>query len=84
SLLRSRAIETQTYVVASAHVGQHSPKRSSYGHSMIIDPWGRILADCGDQAEALAVAEVDLATLDRIRTEMPIMKHRRRDIYQQV
>ncbi|KAI8350425.1 nitrilase [Mortierella sp. GBAus27b] len=80
-LLRSRAIETQTYVVAAAQVGKHSEKRSSYGHAMIVDPWGRIVAECDGQEEAIAFAPIDFAALERIRLEMPVMSHRRNDIF---
>ncbi|KAG0067714.1 Carbon-nitrogen hydrolase [Linnemannia elongata] len=80
-LLRSRAIETQCYVVAAAQVGQHSEKRISYGHSMIVDPWGKVCAKLDGVEEGIAVAEVDLPTLERIRTEMPVLNHRRDDIF---
>ncbi|KAF9080553.1 Nitrilase [Mortierella sp. AD031] len=80
-LLRSRAIETQCYVVAAAQVGQHSEKRASYGHAMIVDPWGKVCAKCDGQEEGIAVASVDLPTLERIRTEMPVLNHRRDDIF---
>ncbi|KAF9364827.1 Nitrilase [Mortierella sp. NVP85] len=82
-LLRSRAIETQTYVVAAAQVGKHSEKRSSYGHAMIVDPWGRIVAECDGQEEGVAVASMDFEALERIRLEMPVMNHRRYDTYSQ-
>ncbi|KAG0256222.1 8-oxoguanine glycosylase ogg1 [Mortierella polycephala] len=80
-LLRSRAIETQSYVVAAAQVGQHSSTRTSYGHAMIVDPWGQIVAECDGQAEGVAVAPIELSVLERIRTEMPVMNHRRYDIF---
>ncbi|KAG0295383.1 Carbon-nitrogen hydrolase [Linnemannia gamsii] len=79
-LLRSRAIETQCYVVAAAQVGRHSEKRVSYGHAMIVDPWGVVCARCGD-GEDIAVAEVNQSTLERIRSEMPVLGHRRDDIF---
>ncbi|KAF9921425.1 Carbon-nitrogen hydrolase [Linnemannia zychae] len=79
-LLRSRAIETQCYVVAAAQVGKHSEKRISYGHAMIVDPWGRVCAECDGQ-EGIAIAEIDLPTLERIRTEMPVLNHKRNDIF---
>ncbi|KAF9933931.1 Nitrilase [Modicella reniformis] len=83
-LLRSRAIETQSYVVAAAQVGKHSEKRSSYGHAMIVDPWGKVVAECdGQEEEAIAVAPIDFAALERIRLEMPVMNHRRYDIFSQ-
>ncbi|KAF9210509.1 Nitrilase [Podila verticillata] len=80
-LLRSRAIETQSYVVAAAQAGKHSDKRASYGHSMIVDPWGKVLAECDGHSEGIAVAFVDLASLTRIRAEMPVLEHRRYDIF---
>ncbi|KAF9381424.1 Nitrilase [Podila verticillata] len=80
-LLRSRAIETQSYVVAAAQAGKHSEKRASYGHAMIVDPWGKVLAECDGHSEGIAVASVDLASLTRIRAEMPVLEHRRYDIF---
>ncbi|KAF9198973.1 8-oxoguanine glycosylase ogg1 [Haplosporangium sp. Z 27] len=82
-LLRSRAIETQTYVVAAAQVGKHSEKRASYGHSMIVDPWGKVVAECDGENEGIAVAPIDLSLLERIRIEMPVMSHRRYDVFTQ-
>lgn len=72
-LLRARAIETQSYVFAAAQVGQHNEGRSSYGHSMIIDPWGKIVAELGgeDTGEPeLATAEIDLDYVKRVRSEV--------------
>jgi len=81
-LLRARAIETQCYVVAAAQVGQHNEKRASYGHSMVVDPWGRVLSDAGGETSPiLSVAEIDLTKLHEIRAKMPIKSHRRRDIF---
>ena len=51
TLLKSRAIETQAYVVASAQVGSHNEKRTSYGHSMVVDPWGKVLLDLPGEGE---------------------------------
>ncbi|KAI8886151.1 nitrilase-like protein [Backusella circina FSU 941] len=82
TLLRARAIETQTFVFAAAQVGQHNEKRASYGHSMIVDPWGTVLAQCGDgTSPAIATATIDLDYLKKIRTEMPVMEHRRCNLY---
>jgi len=80
SLLRARAIENQVYVVAAAQVGQHNTKRASYGHAMIVDPWGKILSVCGD-GDDVKVAAIDLDHLQKIRMEMPVWKHRREDVY---
>lgn len=83
-LLRARAIESQCYVIASAQVGRHNEKRVSYGHSMIIDPWGRVLADVGEAAQEpeIATAVIDHDLLRKVRTEMPLS--RRTDIYPEV
>ena len=75
-LLRARAIETQSYIIAAAQVGRHNEKRTSYGHSMIIDPWGVVLADLGDKSSEpeLAVAEIDRELITRIRREVPLAR----------
>lgn len=80
-LLRARAIETQTYVLAAAQVGQHNPKRASWGHSMIIDPWGKVLADAGDQCPAVVFADIDLAQVADIRQRMPVQSHRKLHLF---
>ncbi|CAH1997572.1 unnamed protein product [Acanthoscelides obtectus] len=86
-LLRARAIENQCYVVAAAQFGKHNPKRTSYGQAMIIDPWGKILAECpkytgeADTNERIAIADIDLDYLKKVRQEMPVQQHRRNDIY---
>ncbi|CAE1263837.1 NIT1 [Acanthosepion pharaonis] len=83
SLLRSRAIENQCYVVAAAQVGKHNDKRSSYGHTMVIDPWGTIIAECS-KGTGMCLAEIDLDLLEKVRREMPVWNHRRSDLYGQV
>jgi predicted amidohydrolase len=76
-LLRARAIETQTYVVAAAQAGQHNEKRESYGHSLIIDPWGKVISKLDDPlVTGIAVAEIDLAEMRSIRERMPVKEHR--------
>ncbi|KAA6410869.1 MAG: nitrilase [Lasallia pustulata] len=83
-LLRARAIETQAYVVAAAQVGAHNEKRMSYGHSMIVSPWGEILAELGGagQEAEIATANIDVDMLDKVRREMPLL--RRTDIYPEI
>lgn len=84
TLLRCRAIETQCYVIAAAQVGQHNEdgnKRQSWGHSLVIDPWGRILVDMGPTDGGLAVIEVDPHLVQSTRDNMPMHVHRRYDIY---
>jgi len=80
-LLQARAIETQCYVIASAQAGRHSAKRESYGHSLIIDPWGKIVAQCSDpNATGIAVADLDMDLLSKVRERMPIGMHRRKGL----
>ena len=81
TLLRARAIETQSYVIAAAQAGPHNEKRSSYGHSMIVNPWGEVVAKLGDeyQEPQIATAEIDFELLEKIRREIPLL--RRNDIY---
>lgn len=76
TLLRARAIETQSYIVASAQIGRHNEKRETHGHAMIIDPWGTPLAQCGLLSD-LAVAEIDTDYVRNLRQQMPIFDHRR-------
>lgn len=71
-LLRARAIENQCFVLASNQGGQHSARRQTWGHSMIIDPWGRILAEVTSSGEGVAVAELDFADMQAIRLRMPL------------
>lgn len=73
-LLRSRAVENQCYVVAAAQYGRHNEKRVTYGHSMIIDPWGTVL-DERPEGEGLVLAELDPDVLERTRRQMPCLEH---------
>jgi predicted amidohydrolase len=75
-LLRARAIESQAFVIAPAQCGQHSPDRASHGRSLIIDPWGIVLAQGGDRPVVL-VADCDLDSIDRIRASVPSLRNRR-------
>jgi predicted amidohydrolase len=75
-LLRARAIECQSYVLAAAQWGKHYGTRVSYGHALICDPWGCVVAECSD-GEGVAVADLDPAIVARARTELPSLKHRR-------
>lgn len=77
-LLRARAIETQCFVLAPAQSGVHDDNgyRETYGHSLIVDPWGQILASVAE-GPGLAVADIDLGRLERIRRSMPVQQHRR-------
>ncbi|MYD43001.1 MAG: carbon-nitrogen hydrolase family protein [Gammaproteobacteria bacterium] len=76
-LLRSRAIECQAYVIAAAQYGDHQHRnRKSYGHALIADPWGDVIAECADDADGFAVAELDPAEVTRVREELPSLKNR--------
>jgi len=75
-LLRARAIENQVFLVAPAQFGVHGPNRSSYGHALVIDPWGVVLAECGDH-EGVALARLDFDYQDLVRTALPVLTHRR-------
>ena len=75
ALLRARAIENQSYVIAPAQHGQHSANRASYGHSVIIDPWGQVLAEI-DDGDGYAIASVDPNEVARVREQLPSLKNR--------
>lgn len=76
-LLRSRAIETGAYVVAAAQGGQHENGRATYGHSMIIDPWGKIIAHKGDDSPGFIVADIDKAKVADARARIPALANTR-------
>lgn len=75
-LLRARAVENQCYVLASAQGGRHPTGRMTHGNSMVIDPWGEILARI-DKGEGVIVAELDPARIAEVRTSLPALKHRK-------
>ncbi len=73
-LLRARAIENSCYIIAPAQTGSHPNNRQTFGHSLIIDPWGRILAD-GAENEGIILAEIDTDLVEKTREQMPSLKH---------
>ncbi len=75
-LIRARAVENQVYVVAAEQWGQHNRTRRSHGHSMIVDPWGHIVAQSSEQ-EGIALGLVDPAYLRRVRIQLPCSQHKR-------
>ena len=75
-LLRARAIETGCYVFAAAQCGEHAGGRKTYGHSLIIDPWGEVLGDGGEEP-GIVTAEVDLARIAECRAMVPSLGHDR-------
>lgn len=76
-LIRARAIENQIYMVASAQVGRHASGRHTYGHSMVVDPWGQILANANTVADTLITAEIDHQTQRHVRSQFPVLELRR-------
>jgi predicted amidohydrolase len=79
-LLRARAIENQCFVVAPGQwgtYGREGSNRRSYGHSMIVDPWGRVMIEAPEEGDGVFGADLDLASLHEIRTRLPALRHRR-------
>ena len=81
TLIRARAIENSAFVIAAGQVGKAEPHYESWGHSMLADPWGRILASI-DEGEGHACANLDLAELRRVRESLPSLANRRGDTYE--
>lgn len=76
TLVRARAIETGSFLLAPCQSGRHG-ERYTYGHSLIVDPWGEILAEGDDETEGVIVAEIDLARVDQVRRRLPALTHDR-------
>jgi predicted amidohydrolase len=76
-LLRARAIETGCFVIAAAQAGKHENGRSTYGHSMIIDPWGGILGQLGGDGPGVLVADIDLQAVAEARGRVPALANAR-------
>ncbi len=81
TLIRARAIENQVYMVSPAQIGSHGNGKQCFGNTMIVDPWGTVLARAPER-ECVVVAEVDYATQDKVRAELPALKHRRPAVYE--
>jgi predicted amidohydrolase len=75
-LLRARAIEAALFVVAAAQCGRHADGRETYGHSLVVDPWGEVLLDMGEEL-GVGFADLDLAKVDDVRSRIPSLEHRR-------
>lgn len=76
-LLRARAVENLCYVLAAAQGGQHENGRETYGDSLIVDPWGQVLARVSEPGPGVALAEIDLTLQAELRTRFPVLSHRR-------
>ena len=75
-LLRARAVENACYIIAPAQAGQHEDGRTTYGHSLVVDPWGDVILDMGDQP-GVGFAEIDPARVAEVRGRIPVIAHRR-------
>ena len=76
-LLRARAIETGSFVLAAAQGGRHEDGRGTYGHSMVVAPWGEIIAQAAHEEPAVVLADLDLAEVDKARGAIPALKNER-------
>lgn len=76
-LLRARAIENGAFVIAAAQVGDHDDGRKTYGHSMIVNPWGDVLCDMGEQPPGITTLDLNMAEVDAARRQIPSLKNER-------
>jgi len=76
-LQRARAIEASAFVVAAAQVGHHQDGRRTYGHSLVVDPWGEVLLDMGGEEPGLGFCDIDLARIAEVRAQVPSLANRR-------
>lgn len=77
-LLRARAIEASAFVIAAAQVGKHEDGRETYGHSLVVDPWGEVLLDMGGEEPGLAFCDIDLGRIAEVRAQVPSLANRRK------
>ncbi len=82
TLVRARAIENQAFVLAAGQFGRAEPQFDSWGHSMIVDPWGRVLAGIERNADGFVSADLDFAEQARIRAELPSLANRRPELFE--
>lgn len=75
-LLRARAVENQCYVLAPAQVGQHADGRQTWGHSLLVDPWGQVVS-CLPEGEGLVMGQLQMERLNEVRSQLPALNHRR-------
>jgi deaminated glutathione amidase len=75
-LLRARAVENQAYVIAPAQGGTHENGRRTWGHSMVVDPWGVVLAERREEGAGVVLADLSAARLAQVRAQLPALEHR--------
>lgn len=80
-LYRTRAVDNQVYYIATSPARDMDASYVAYGHSMVVDPWGIIISEMGAKAQ-MRVVDIDLDRIDEVREQLPLMKHRRKDIYE--
>jgi omega-amidase len=80
-LMRTRAVDNQCFVIATSPARNPESSYQAWGHSMVVDPWGQIIAEAGE-AEGIIYAELDFEQLEQIRQQLPLLEHRRQDLYQ--
>jgi predicted amidohydrolase len=76
-LIRARAIESACFAIAAAQCGTHEDGRRTYGHSLVVDPWGRVRLDMGSSEREVGFAELDLSQTGEVRARLPVLRHRR-------
>nr|WP_298927984.1 carbon-nitrogen hydrolase family protein [uncultured Erythrobacter sp.] len=76
-MLRARAIEASAFVIAAAQVGKHEDGRETYGHSLVVDPWGEVLIDMGGEEPGLAFCDIDLGRIGEVREQVPSIANKR-------
>ena len=77
ALMRARAIENACFVIAAAQCGSHEDGRATYGHSLVVDPWGKVLLDLSNEGPGVGFAELDLGAPETVRARLPVIAHRR-------
>lgn len=80
-LMRARAIDNQCYVIAASPARNPASSYQAWGHSLVVDPWGRIIAEA-DTREEIIMTDIDLSLVNKVRSEMPLLKQRRPELYQ--
>lgn len=76
-MLRARAVEASAFVIAAAQVGKHADGRGTYGHSLVVDPWGDVLLDMGGEGPGIGYCDIDLGRIDEVRRQLPSLANRR-------
>lgn len=76
-LQRARAVEASAFVIAAAQVGEHEDGRVTYGHSLVVDPWGEVLLDMGGEGPGLGLCDIDLTRIAEVRRQLPSLANRR-------